>query len=125
MLARTFAAELTRGGYALADADGPDVLRVTPAIVDLYVNAPDVPTAGRSRTYVMDAGRMTLVVEARDSVSGQLLARAVDTRHGTETGRLQRANAVTNSQEAGRAIEQWARALREGLDRLRAAPVTR
>jgi hypothetical protein len=73
----------------------------------------------------MDAGRMTLVVEARDSVSGQLLARAVDTRHGTETGRLQWANAVTNSQEAERAIEQWARALREGLDRLRSAPATR
>lgn len=118
MLRTGFEAELARGGYALTTASGDDVLRVTPQIVDLYVNAPDTLTAGRTRTYVMDAGRMTLVVEARDSVTGQLLARVVDTRQGTDIGRLQWANAVTNSAEARRAIERWAKVLREGLDGL-------
>ncbi len=116
-LHRTFAEELANGGYELTTENAPDVLRVTPAIVNLYVTAPDTVAAGRSRTYVMDAGRMTLVVEARDSVSGQLLARAVDTKRGTDTGQLQWANGVTNSVEAQRALSQWARALRSGLDR--------
>lgn len=118
MLRLGFEAELARGGYELTTEGGDDVLRVTPSIVDLYVNAPDTMGAGRSRTYVMDAGRMTLVVEARDSVTGQLLARVVDTREGTDIGRLQWANAVSNSAEARRAIERWARTLRAGLDRL-------
>lgn len=117
LLQKTFADELARGGYPLTDDDAPDVLRVTPSIVNLYVNAPDTMAAGRSRTYVMDAGRMTLVLEARDSVTGQRLARAVDTKRGTDVGRLQWSNGVTNAVEAQRALSQWARALRAGLDR--------
>ena len=116
MLQRTFAEELAKGGYEVTTDVAPDVLRVTPQIVDLYVNAPDTMAAGRSRTYVMDAGRMTLVAEARDSVTGQLLARVVDRKQGTDFGTLQWANSVTNSAEAQRAISQWARALRGGLD---------
>jgi hypothetical protein len=112
------AAELARGGYQLTGESGEDVLRVTPQITDLYVNAPDTRSAGIVRTYVMDAGRMTLVVEARDSTTGQLLARVVDTRRGTNTGQLQWANSVTNSAEARRAIDHWSRVLREGLDEL-------
>jgi hypothetical protein len=119
MLQSTFAAELARGGYELATEDAPDVLRVTPQIVDLFVNAPDTLGAGRGRAYVMDAGRMTLVVEARDSVTGQLLARVVDRKEGPNFGTLQWANSVTNSSEARRAIAQWARALREGIDAVR------
>lgn len=118
MLRLGFEEELARGNYELTTGTGADVLRVTPSIVDLYVNAPDTMQGGRSRTYVMDAGRMTLVVEARDSVTGQLLARVVDTRRGTDVGQLQWANAVSNSAEARRAIQQWARTLRAGLDRL-------
>jgi hypothetical protein len=119
MLQRTFAEELARGGYEVTTDLGPDVLRVTPQIVDLQVNAPDTMTAGRSRSYVMDAGRMTLVAEARDSETGQLLARVVDRKQGTDFGTLQWANSVTNSAEAQRAISQWARALRSGLDAVR------
>ena len=116
MLQRTFAEELAKGGYEVTNDVAPDVLRVTTQIVDLYVNAPDTMAAGRSRTFVMDAGRMTLVAEARDSVTGQLLARVVDRKQGTDFGTLQWANSVTNSAEAQRAISQWARALRAGLD---------
>lgn len=122
MLHETFAAELQKGGYSLTDDVAPDVLRVTPSIVDLFVNAPDVPGAGRVQTFVMDAGRMTLVLEARDSMSGQLLARVVDTKRGTDWGQLTWANAVTNAAEAQRAITTWAKALRAGLDRVGGRP---
>jgi hypothetical protein len=45
----TFRAELERGGYQLVDTAGPDTLRVSAAIVDLYINAPDTMSAGRSQ----------------------------------------------------------------------------
>lgn len=116
MLNRSLAGELRRGGYGIVTEDAADVLHVTPSIVDLYVDAPDTKSPGMSRTYSMEAGRMTLVAEARDSVTGQLLARVVDTKQGTDTGRLQWANGVTNGAEARRALSRWARALRTGLD---------
>lgn len=114
----TFRAELARGGYQLVDEAGPDTLRVTAAIIDLYVTAPDTLSAGRSRTYTANSGRMTLVAELRDSVTGEILARAVDTRSGRSTGTLDFTNRVTNTAEARRAMGIWATALRQGLDEM-------
>jgi len=113
-----FRDELASGGYQLVEQPGPDTLRVTAAVVDLFINAPDTMTAGRSRTYTANSGRMTLVVELRDSVTGELLARAVDTRSGRGTGTWTISNRVTNTADARRAIRVWASALRQGLDDL-------
>jgi hypothetical protein len=113
-----FREELARGGYELVDQPGPDTLRVSAAIVDLYVTAPDTMAAGRSRTYIANAGRMTLVAELRDSMTGEVLARAVDARSGRNTGTFEIANRVTNTAEARRVIRIWASALRQGLDDL-------
>jgi len=114
----TFRAELARGGYQLVDEAGPDTLRVTAAIVDLYVTAPDTMSAGRSRTYTANSGRMTLVAELRDSVTGEILARAVDARSGRSTGAWDITNRATNTNDARRAMGIWARALREALDEM-------
>jgi hypothetical protein len=113
-----FREELARGGYELVDQAGPDTLRVSAAIVDLYITAPDALAAGRTRTYTANAGRMTLVAELRDSTTGEILARAVDARSGRNTGTLEIANRVTNTADARRAIRVWATALREGLDQM-------
>ena len=118
MLHDIFREELTAGGYQLATEAGPDTLTVIPAIVDLYITAPDTMTAGRSRTYTANSGRMTLVLELRDSVTGEVLARAVDTRSGRNFGTMQVTNRVTNNADARRAIRIWAQALRSGLDSL-------
>jgi hypothetical protein len=61
---------------------------------------------------------MTLVVELRDSETGTLLARAVDTQTGRGAGMWTIANRVTNTADARRAIGVWASALRRGLDEL-------
>ena len=114
----TFRAELARGGYQLVDEAGPDTLRVTASIVDLYVTAPDTMSAGRSRTYTANSGRMTLVAELRDSVTGEILARAVDARSGRSTGAWDITNRATNTNDARRAMGIWARALREALDEM-------
>jgi hypothetical protein len=114
----TFRAELARGGYALVNEPGPDTLRVTPAVVDLYITAPDTGFAGSARTYVVNSGRMTLVAELRDSVTGEVLARAVDTQSGRGFGTLTWTNRATNMADARSAIRIWASALRRGLDEM-------
>jgi len=119
MFQQVFREELEAGGYQIVDQPGAETLRVSAAIVDLFINAPDAarPT-GRSRTYTANSGRMTLVVELRDSVTGEILARAVDGRSGRGTGLWTITNRVTNTADARRALRIWARALREGLDEL-------
>ena len=116
---QVFREELEAGGYQVVDQPGPETLRVTAAIVDLFISAPDAAQPiGRSRTYTANSGRMTLVVELRDSVTGEILARAVDGRSGRRGGLLTITNRVTNTADARRALRVWAQALREGLDDL-------
>jgi hypothetical protein len=65
---------------------------------------------------------MTLVAELRDSVTGEILARAVDGRSGRNTGMWTVTNRVTNTADARRAIRVWARALRDALDEVYGRP---
>jgi hypothetical protein len=120
---KVFQSHLVKGGYVLVDENGEDVLRVTPAIVDLYVNAPDGRSASRSRTYVADSGRMTLVAELRDSVTGQLIARVVDKQESREN--FQVSSRVSNSGDAIEILTRWADALRKGLDDAREQPAAK
>ncbi len=110
------AEELARGGYRVVEQPAADTLRLSPSIVDVYVNAPDAMTPGRSRTYTLEAGRMTLVLELRDGPTGQLLARIIDQKAGTRTGDLQVPSPGADSADFRRAVSDWARKLREGLD---------
>jgi Protein of unknown function (DUF3313) len=115
--------DLEKGGYPLVDTAGPDVLEMRAAIVNLYINAPDVSmqTPGRTRVYTTDAGEMTLILQLHDSVTGQLLARAYDRRAGTGSATWNWSNSVTNSAEARRIISVWATELRKALDASRSA----
>lgn len=116
---QVFREELAAGGYNLVDEPGPETLRVSAAIVDLFITAPDAAQpVGRSRTYAANSGRMTLVLELRDSVTGEILARAIDGQSARRTGMLTLTNRVTNTADARRALRVWAQALREGLDEL-------
>ena len=54
-----FTEEYQKAGLELVTAPGPDVLRLRPGVVDLYVVAPDNMSSGRSRTYTMESGRAT------------------------------------------------------------------
>lgn len=115
--------DLEKAGYPMVDTAGPDVLEIQAAIVNLYINAPDVSmqTAGRTRVYTTDAGQMTLILQLHDSVTGQLLARAYDQRAGSQSGAWNWSNTVTNTAEARRIISIWAGELRKALDASRAA----
>jgi hypothetical protein len=113
---KVFTEELTKNGYLVVNEDGDDVLRVSAAIINLYITAPDKMSAGRSRTYTTNTGHMTLVAELRDSVTGKLMARAVDSVQARDTGTFMITTSVTNLAAARTALSKWARVLREGLD---------
>lgn len=114
-----FTKELAKGSYPTVVASGPEVLQVQVDIVDLYVNAPDTMSAGRSRSYTMSAGEMTLVMELADSATGQVLARVYDRREARDVGQLTWTNSVTNQAEAANVASSWARILRARLDAAR------
>ena len=115
---KTFSRELAAAGYVVVVKPVEDTLQVTAALADVYINAPDKMTAGRSYTYTVNAGRMTLVMELRDGPTGQLLARVVDRYAGTDSGYAQISNGVTNSAEFRRAVTAWAKRLVKGLNKL-------
>jgi len=76
-------------GFEIVAAAGPGVLRLTASAEDLYVNAPDETPPGQTRYLTKDAGEATLILQARDSSSGQLLARVVDHRISRESAGVQ------------------------------------
>ncbi len=106
----------TEGDYQVVDEIGDDVMIIRPAIIDLDVTAPDTGGAGRSRTYTSSAGAATLYVELYDSVTGEILARAIDRKAGRGYGHLRWSNRVSNSAEAKRVLREWAGLLRQRLD---------
>lgn len=113
-----FTKELEKGGYEVVDENGPDVLLLQPAIVDLDVTAPDIGNRqpGMTRTYTTSAGEMTLNMEFRDSATNALIGRAIDHREDHAAGGIQYTSRITNQAEASRILRSWAGILRQALD---------
>ena len=115
-----FMEELNEAGYRVVSEPGDDVLLVRPAIINLDVNAPDIQRAGRSRSYVESAGEMTLYVELYDSVTGDLIAKAMDAQADRGyAGYYTWANSVTNRAAARRILKGWAQLLIGALNQAR------
>lgn len=119
LMREVFMQELTKHSYTLVESPTEDTLHVRTAIIDLYVNAPDTDDPGITRTYTTSSGAMTLVLEARDGPTGQLLARVVDGRaDDTPGGNFEWTTKASNTNAARRILQDWARKLRQSLDRL-------
>lgn len=121
MFKEIFTQTLTEGGYELVNERGDDVLILKPAIINLDITAPDTMTTGRSRSFAESAGEMTLYLELYDSVTDDLLAKALDRKFDRKTGSFQWQNSVTNRAAANRILTEWANVLKDGLDAARAA----
>jgi hypothetical protein len=113
-----FAQAYSQGGYQVVTEAGPDVLRLRTGVINLYVSAPERMTAGISRTYSVEAGEATLVIEARDSQTGALLGRLFDLRTAGDISGLR--NSVSNRADFTDLFRTWARASVRGLDALKA-----
>ncbi len=111
----------TKGGYPVVDSAETDVLLLRPGIIDLDVTAPDLNTTSRSYNFAASAGAATLYLEFYDSVSGEILARAVDRKAARDRGNfMQWSNKVTNLNAAKEILRGWAGILRSRLDEIHA-----
>jgi hypothetical protein len=114
---------LEEGGYPVVEQAGDKVLLIRPAIINLDVNAPDTMSAGRSRTYTDSAGEMTLYVELYDSVTGDLIAKAMDRKADRSNDAYYTwTNSATNRAAADRILKGWANILLTVLNEARQQP---
>jgi hypothetical protein len=118
-----FTDELKNGGFEVVDEVGEDVLLIRPAIINLDVNAPDTMSAGMSRTYTSSAGEMTMYIELYDSITGDLIVKALDRRSDTRnSGFYTWSNSVTNTAAARRILKGWAEILVKALQEAKSYP---
>jgi hypothetical protein len=112
-----FKEALEEAGYEVTDESGEDIMIVRPAIINLDVNAPDTPHAGRSTTYTSSAGEMTLYIELYDSITGDIIAKALDRKiDRANAGFYTWTNSVTNRAAAMRILKGWAKILVNALN---------
>lgn len=118
----TFADVLSeKNGPQVVTQPGPDVLRFSAAIIDVWPNAVDTMEPGRSYVFTTSSGSATLYAELRDSETGQLIGRIVDARDARTGGDFRWTNSVENAHEARLMVSSWARILRKRYDALREA----
>ena len=116
----TFAEVFSKNnGPQIVTAPGPDVLRFSSAIVDLWPRAVDTQEPGRNYTYTTSAGSAVLYAELRDSETNQLIGRVVDGREARNSGTMRWTNSVENTAEARAMVSDWARILRKRYDAVR------
>jgi hypothetical protein len=109
----------TDGGYPVVTAPAADVLRISTAIVNIQVAAPNpINQIGQVYSNTEAAGAATFVLEARDSESNALLGRAVDARLAGDDGLLNR-NSVTNWADFQALAKTWAKISVTGLNELK------
>ena len=111
-----FTTELENGGFPVVTEADDHVLLIRPAIIDLDVAAPQTNTGGRSDSFTASPGVMTLVIELYDSVSNEILARAIDRRRARNVGNIQWATSGSNRAAARRILRRWANLLVSRLD---------
>lgn len=123
LFVKVFSETLEEGGYDLVLETGEDVLLIRPAIIGLDIVAPETTSTTTTRTYSETAGEMTLHMELYDSVSGDILAKALDRKEDRKTGYFEWQDRITNRAAANRILKEWANVLKEGLDDARATAI--
>ena len=118
-----FKEELSKAqGWEATEEVGPDVLMLRGALLDIVSFVPPEMIGGRSEIYLSSVGAATLVVEGIDSMSGEVVFRAVDRRSAGRTGsEMIRADTVTTWSEVRRWARRHATILREGLESIHAS----
>ncbi len=102
--------------FTVVDEPGPDVLIIRGGLHDIVSFVPPQPI-GRGDIWLSAVGEITLLLEVVDSLSGEVIARAVERRAAQQGGGMAiRANTVTTWAELRRLARRWATTLRDGLD---------
>jgi len=117
MVSGIFTEELSKAqGWEATDEVGPDVLTLRGGLLDIVSFVPP-EMIGRGEIYLSSVGEATLVIEGIDSMSGEVIFRAVDRRTIERAGNeMVRASTVTTWSEVRRMARRWATILRQGLE---------
>ena len=112
-----FTEELQKSEYfTVTDEPGPDALIIVGGLHDIVSQVPP-EDVGRSEVWLRSVGEATLVIELRDSLSNEVVYRAVERRAAENVGnQMIRAHTATTWAEVRRWARRWAVRLREGLD---------
>ena len=109
---------VNKGGFELVDEVGEDVLVIRPAIVNLFITAPDIRNTQASGAVISSAGEMTLYLEFLDGYTGQLFGKVLDRQIDDKGDMMITANRVTNQRDGERMLRSWAVQLREHMTEL-------
>jgi hypothetical protein len=102
--------------FTITDEPGADTLIIVGALHDIVSRVPP-DIIGRGEIYLSSLGEGTLVIELADSLSGEVIFRAVDRRAIESVGsQMIRSNSASTWGEVRRWARRWATRLREGLD---------
>lgn len=102
--------------YKVASQKGAGVLQLTPALIDVYIINPDEMLATTSKKVISrTAGDMTLKMEVRDSVSGELIAVFEDYQDADSWIGPQRQDNISLMRETRIIVSRWAGRLSDGL----------
>ena len=112
-----FEEELQRSEhFEFVDEPGHDTLIIVGAIHDIVSEIPP-QQVGRGEIWLSSLGEGTLIIELSDSLSGEVIFRAVERRAIQNVGsQMIRANSASTWGEVRRWARRWATSLREGLD---------
>ncbi len=114
-----FAEELAKSErFTQTDTPAADTLILRGALHDIVSNVPP-DQIGRGEVFLSSVGEATLILEAVDSLSGEVLFRAVERRSMDRGGGTAiRASSVTTWAEVRRLVRRWATTLQQGMDSL-------
>jgi hypothetical protein len=102
--------------FTITEVPGPDTLVIVGGLHDVVSQVPP-ESVGRSEVWLSSLGEATLVIELRDSLSNEVIYRAIERRAIERPGnQMVRANTATTWAEVRRWARRWAVSLREGLD---------
>ena len=109
---RTAFKEAVGRDYEIVDFPAHDVLRVHADLVDLKItyDGTTEPRVGGRIKNLLTPGKLTFIMELRDSRTGTVLARAADTEKSAD------GEGVSDWDEVDIAAEHWAKTFREWLD---------
>jgi hypothetical protein len=115
-----FAKAFTKAGWQVVTEPGPDVLRLSTSVYNLFISAPNtVTTSGGSSVRTLEAGQASVLIEARDSETGQVIGRVLDVQNaGTRDENIPR-NSVGNRADFGMVFDRWADICIKGIEHLK------
>jgi len=110
--------------FTITDEPGPEVLRISGHIINLKITVPpEREHSADNRYYASTLGRLSLIADASDSMTGEPFLRVGHSRAiQSRAGGFYQVDPVSTSTALLEIFDDWAQDLRRGLDRFHALP---